>query len=79
MVEAGLGGRLDATNVIDSAATALTSVGLDHVEWLGPPSSRSPREKLAVLREGTTLVIGRLSPEIAAYAAADRGRIAAPS
>ncbi len=69
VVEAGLGGRLDATNVIASAATALTSVGLDHVEYLGPTELDIAREKLAVLREGTTLVTGRLSPEVAAYAA----------
>ena len=35
MIEAGLGGRLDATNVIPSKVTVLTSVGLDHTDWLG--------------------------------------------
>jgi dihydrofolate synthase/folylpolyglutamate synthase len=70
VVEAGLGGRLDATNVIDSTATALTSVGLDHVQFLGPTTTDIAREKLAVLRAGTTLVTGRLDPEIAALAAA---------
>lgn len=70
VVEAGLGGRLDATNVIDSTATALTSVGLDHVQFLGPTTAAIAGEKLAVLREGTTLVTGRLDPEIAALAEA---------
>jgi dihydrofolate synthase/folylpolyglutamate synthase len=70
VVEAGLGGRLDATNVIASTATALTSVGLDHVEYLGPTELDIAREKLAVLREGTTLVAGRLSPDIDAFARA---------
>ncbi len=76
VVEAGLGGRLDATNVIDSTATALTSVGLDHVEYLGSTEREIAGEKLAVLREGTTLVTGRLAPEIADLAratAVDRG------
>ena len=76
VIEAGLGGRLDATNVIDSTATALTSVGLDHVQFLGPTELDIAREKLAVLHEETTLVTGRLDPEIAAYArrvAAERG------
>jgi len=68
VVEAGLGGRLDATNVIESTATALTSVGLDHVEYLGPTERHIAVEKLAVLRPGTTLVAGRLEPEIAALA-----------
>ncbi len=69
VVEAGLGGRLDATNVIDSTATALTSVGLDHVEYLGSTEREIAAEKLAVLRAGTTLVTGRLGAEVAALAA----------
>lgn len=64
VIEAGLGGRLDATNVIGSTATALTSVGLDHVQWLGESLAEIATEKLAVLRPGTTLVIGELAPEI---------------
>ena len=70
VIEAGLGGRLDATNVIDSTATALTSVGLDHVEYLGPTELDIAAEKLAVLREGTVLVTGPLSPEVAGLARA---------
>ena len=64
VIEAGLGGRLDATNVIPSTATALTSVGLDHVEWLGGTELEIAEEKLAVLQPGSTLVLGRVSPEI---------------
>lgn len=70
VVEAGLGGRLDATNVIDSTATALTSVGLDHVRFLGPTVLDIAAEKLAVLRDGTTLVTGRLDPGVAELATA---------
>ncbi len=68
VIEAGLGGRLDATNVIGSTATALTSVGLDHVEWLGETLAAIATEKLAVLREGTTLVSGELDPAICGLA-----------
>ncbi len=68
VIEAGLGGRLDATNVIPSVATALTSVGLDHTQWLGESESEIAAEKLAVLREGTVLVVGRLSPAVAELA-----------
>jgi dihydrofolate synthase/folylpolyglutamate synthase len=64
VIEAGLGGRLDATNVISSTATALTSIGLDHIEWLGETELEIAAEKLAVLRPGTTLVVGDLSPEV---------------
>ncbi len=67
-VEAGLGGRLDATNTIPSRVTVLTSVGLDHTRWLGDSEEEIAAEKLAVLRDQTTLVIGRLSPAVQALA-----------
>lgn len=57
-IEAGLGGRLDATNCIPSAVTVLTSVGLDHTEWLGETVAEIAAEKLAVLREQSVLVTG---------------------
>lgn len=69
VIEAGLGGRLDATNTIRSTATALTSVGLDHTEWLGRTELEIAAEKLAVLRRGTVLVTGRLNAEVADLAA----------
>ncbi|HEX8751894.1 MAG TPA: cyanophycin synthetase, partial [Solirubrobacterales bacterium] len=75
-VEAGLGGRLDATNTIPSQVTVLTSIGLDHTEWLGETEVEIAAEKLAVLRDHTTLVLGRVSPEVEALAertAAERG------
>jgi dihydrofolate synthase/folylpolyglutamate synthase len=75
-IEAGLGGRLDATNTIPSQVTVLTSIGLDHTEWLGETEVEIAAEKLAVLRDQTTLVVGRLSPEVRALAeqiAAERG------
>lgn len=58
VIEAGLGGRLDATNVIPSQLTVLTSVGLDHTEWLGETVEEIAAEKVAVLRDHTTLVTG---------------------
>jgi dihydrofolate synthase / folylpolyglutamate synthase len=64
VVEAGLGGRLDATNTIPSRVTVLTSVGLDHSEWLGETELEIAAEKLAVLRPGTTLVLGRVGREV---------------
>ena len=73
VIEAGLGGRLDATNVIPSRATALTSVGLEHTQWLGTTTAEIAAEKLAVLRRHSTLVVGRLDPDIDALA----GRTAA--
>jgi dihydrofolate synthase/folylpolyglutamate synthase len=75
-IEAGLGGRLDATNTIPSKVTVLTSIGLDHTEWLGETEVEIAAEKLAVLRDQTTLVLGRVSSAVAALAertAAERG------
>jgi dihydrofolate synthase / folylpolyglutamate synthase len=58
VVEAGLGGRYDATSVIESAITVLTNVGLEHTRWLGPTLKDIAEEKLAVVRPHSTLVIG---------------------
>jgi dihydrofolate synthase / folylpolyglutamate synthase len=73
VIEAGLGGRLDATNTIPSKVTVLTSIGLDHTEWLGETEVEIAAEKLAVLRDQTTLVLGEVSAEVAALAEATAG------
>jgi dihydrofolate synthase/folylpolyglutamate synthase len=64
VVEAGLGGRLDATNVLPSKLTVLTSVGLDHTEYLGETLGEIAAEKLAVLRDHTTLIRGQVPEEV---------------
>jgi dihydrofolate synthase/folylpolyglutamate synthase len=58
VIEAGLGGRYDATNVIPSSVQVLTSVGLEHTRWLGPTITAIAREKLDVVRPESTLVLG---------------------
>ena len=68
VIEAGLGGRLDATNVLPSRVTALTSVGLEHTQWLGETETEIAGEKLAVLRDHSTLVLGDVSQEVEALA-----------
>ena len=73
VIEAGLGGRYDATNVIPSRVQVLTSVGLEHTRWLGPTIADIAREKLDVVQPGATLVLGAgLHPD--AVAVAERGR-----
>jgi dihydrofolate synthase/folylpolyglutamate synthase len=70
-IEAGLGGRYDATSVVEPRVTALTNVGLEHTRWLGPTLRDIAEEKLAVVRPATTLVLGAdLAP--AALAVAQR-------
>jgi dihydrofolate synthase/folylpolyglutamate synthase len=68
VIEAGLGGRFDATNVIPSKVQVLTSVGLEHTRWLGPTLEDIAREKLAVVHDHGTLVVGTLEPEVVALA-----------
>ena len=58
VIEAGLGGRYDATNVIDSRVAVLTNVGLEHTRWLGPTINDIAGEKLAVVGADSTLVLG---------------------
>jgi len=58
VIEAGLGGRYDATNVIPSNVQVLTSVGLEHTRWLGPTRADIAAEKLDVVQSGAKLVLG---------------------
>ena len=64
VLEAGLGGRLDSTNVANSQYTVLTSIALEHTEHLGNSESQILKEKLGVLRPKGELVLGALSPEL---------------
>jgi dihydrofolate synthase / folylpolyglutamate synthase len=63
VIEAGLGGRYDATNVIPSKVQVITNVGLEHTRWLGPTIKDIAEEKLDVVRHNATLVMGDLAPE----------------
>jgi dihydrofolate synthase/folylpolyglutamate synthase len=58
VVEAGLGGRLDATNVLDAEVVVLTNVALDHTDVLGDTREQIADEKLAVVAPGATVVLG---------------------
>jgi dihydrofolate synthase / folylpolyglutamate synthase len=77
VIEAGLGGRYDATNVIPSKVQVLTSVGLEHTRWLGPTIDDIAAEKLDVVQPGATLVLGaglhRDAEARAQIVAAERG------
>ncbi|HXD56023.1 MAG TPA: Mur ligase family protein [Solirubrobacteraceae bacterium] len=69
VIEAGLGGRYDATSVVEAAVTVLTNVGLEHTRWLGPTITDIAEEKLAVVRPRGTLVLGEgLAPDALAVA-----------
>lgn len=71
VLEVGLGGRLDATNVWDADFALITNIGLDHIEWLGDNRDSIAYEKAGIMRQGQTVVCGDPSPPsiIAEYAA----------
>jgi dihydrofolate synthase / folylpolyglutamate synthase len=63
VIEVGLGGRLDATNVCDPVVTGIVSIDLDHQVWLGDTQAAIAAEKAAIARPGVPLVVGDLSAE----------------
>lgn len=63
VVEVGLGGRLDATNVLDAAVSVITGIDIDHTEYLGTSIAAIAAEKAAILKELGTIVTGSLPPD----------------
>jgi dihydrofolate synthase/folylpolyglutamate synthase len=63
VVEVGLGGRLDATNVIEAEVAVVTSISLEHTDYLGDTVGAIAAEKAAILGRGRVLVTGNLPPE----------------
>src|SRR4029079_10760083 len=69
VIEAGLGGRLDSTNVLDPVVAGVTSIGLDHTEYLGSTLDEIAREKAGIFKPGRAAVIGETNPRIRALLA----------
>jgi len=63
VIEVGLGGRLDSTNVVDAGVCVVTSIGVDHTEFLGQDIGQIAAEKLAIAGIGSILVTGQLPDE----------------
>ena len=70
VLEVGLGGRLDAVNVVDGNVTVITSIGLDHQEFLGDTLEAIGAEKAGILRRGVPLVVGEPAPPASVLARA---------
>ena len=68
VMEVGLGGRLDATNTWDGGVAAITNVGLDHQQYLGPTVEAIAREKAAIIKRGDRAVTGATGPALAVIA-----------
>jgi dihydrofolate synthase / folylpolyglutamate synthase len=78
VVEVGLGGRFDATNVLMPTATAITNVALDHQEYLGATIGEIAYEKAGIIKPGVPVVIGRVSDEAMAVLSRVAGERGAP-
>jgi dihydrofolate synthase / folylpolyglutamate synthase len=63
VLEVGMGGRLDATNVVEPLLSIVTDIALDHMEWLGPTIAAITREKAGILRRGGTMITLPQHPE----------------
>jgi len=64
VLEAGMGGSWDATNVADADVAVITPIGLDHVEYLGPQITGAAREKAGIIKPGSVAVIADQDPEV---------------
>jgi len=74
ILEVGLGGRLDATNIVDADVAVVTSIALDHTDWLGPDRESIGREKAGVFRARKPAVVGEPDmPHTIADVAAEKG------
>ncbi|WP_192457491.1 bifunctional tetrahydrofolate synthase/dihydrofolate synthase [Musicola keenii] len=76
ILEVGLGGRLDATNIVDADVAVVTSIALDHTDWLGNSRESIGREKAGIFRAGKPAVVGEPDmPDSIAAVAADKGAL----
>ncbi len=78
VVEVGLGGRLDATNVVEPIVTVVTSIAFDHEQYLGRTLADIAREKGGIVKPGVPVVVGALAPEADEALAAIAGERGAP-
>jgi dihydrofolate synthase/folylpolyglutamate synthase len=78
ILETGLGGRLDATNVCAPEVCVITSIGLDHQEYLGPTLAAIAAEKAGIIKPGVPCVVGDVPPEADAVIVARAREVGAP-
>jgi dihydrofolate synthase/folylpolyglutamate synthase len=64
VIEVGMGGRWDATNIADGSVSIVTNIALDHTELLGPTRADIAGEKAGIVKPGATLVLGETDPEL---------------
>jgi len=64
VIEVGLLGAWDATNVVDARVAVVTNIGLEHTEFAGPTKAHVAAEKAGIIKPGSTVVIGERDPEL---------------
>jgi dihydrofolate synthase/folylpolyglutamate synthase len=78
IVETGMGGRLDATNVLTPIASVVTSISLDHMKHLGETLEAIAREKAGIIKEGIPAIVGHVSPRLRAVFEERASEVRAP-
>jgi dihydrofolate synthase/folylpolyglutamate synthase len=73
VIEVGLLGRWDATNVVDATVAVVTNIGMDHMEFAGPTLEHIAREKSGIIKPGSATVVGETRPELVSIFAAAGG------
>ena len=75
VIEVGLLGRWDATNVVDAQVAVVTNVALDHTEFAGPDKIDIAREKAGIIKPGSAVVLGETDPELVEVFRAEGGAV----
>ncbi|MGM0541002.1 MAG: bifunctional folylpolyglutamate synthase/dihydrofolate synthase [Pseudomonadota bacterium] len=75
VLEVGLGGRLDAVNIIDADAALITAIDIDHIDWLGSDRAVIATEKAGIMRRGKPAICSDVSPPASLMAYADKNLV----
>lgn len=78
IIEVGLGGRLDSTNVIQPEVSVITNIGLDHTQFLGNTLTEIAQEKAGIIKKNTPVIIGETTPETESVFLAQAAKQGAP-
>ena len=78
VLETGLGGRLDATNICVPEICVITKIGLDHCDWLGDTVEKIAAEKAGIIKKGVPIVLGKNDPEVIAVVKTRASEVGAP-
>lgn len=78
IIEVGMGGRLDSTNIVQSELSVITNIGMDHTQFLGNTLAGIAQEKAGIIKEKTPVVIGETTPETEAVFLAQAAKKRAP-